>query len=199
MNLAAYNPYIGQHIKNNAGSSADHGFIAHYLLPAAAAIVAAADNVKAAVVLADGVTTTLTIVDITLQPPTPRVLSITGNAVTVVGNVVITGTDAAGNVLVDTIVANGAATVIGVKAFASITRVVLPARGAAADSISLGLSDRFGLPFLLPHDTVLKILNGGTATTVAAGSSFSATVLADNFIDPTAAINAVDIDVYLVV
>ena len=198
MGLAAYNPFIGQHIKDQAGGSVDHGFIAHYQIAAADAVAAGAANVAPATILANGLTTTLTTADIT-QPPTPRVLSITGNAATAVGNVVVTGTDANGDELIETIVSTGAATVLGTKAFASIVTIVLPARGAVADSISVGLSDRFGLPYMLPHNTVILILNNATVTTVAAGSSFSGTVLADNFIDPTAALNAAQVDVYLIV
>ena len=133
------------------------------------------------------------------QPPTPRVLSITGNAATVAGNIVINGTDASGAVIADTIASNGVATVLGTKAFATVTSIVLPVAVDPADEISVGLSDKFGIPYLLPYSTVLLILNNATATTVAATSGFSATVLADNFIDPTAALNAAQVDVYLIV
>lgn len=198
MNVAPYNPKFGQIIKTDAGGTADHGFVAHYILPAANAVAAGVATVKAATALAVGATTTLLVADVT-QPPGPRVLSITNNANTAVGNVVITGTDASGAVLTETIVApNPAATVEGTRAFATITSIVLPAQGAGGDTISIGTTDKFGLPYKLPHDTILKILNNNTATTVAA-SSFSATVLAANYLDPTAAINAAQIDVYLIV
>lgn len=196
--IGKYRPFMGQKLQNNANGSTGRGFVARYTISAADAVAAAVNNVAPVTVLADGLTTTLTITDIT-QPPTPRVLSITGNAATAVGDVLITGRDAGGSILVETIVSTGANTVIGTKAFASIATIVLPARGAAADSIAVGLVDRFGLEYKLPYDTVLKILNNGVATTVAAGSSFSATVLADNYIDPTAALNAQQVDVYFVV
>ena len=195
--MQPYKPNLGQKIKSDAGAT-DRKFVAYYSIAAADAVAAGVANVAPATVLADALTTTLTTVDIT-QPPTPRVLSITGNAATAVGDVVITGLDANGDALVETIVSTGAATVLGTRAFASITTIVLPARGAVADSISVGLTDKFGLPFKLPHDTVLKILNNDVETTVAAGSSFSATVLAANYIDPTAALAAVQVDVYLIV
>ena len=195
--MQPYKPTMGQLIQG-AGGSVDRGFIAHYTIAAADAVAPGAANVAAATVLADALTTTLTVADIT-QPPTPRVLTITGNAATAIGDVVITGTDFAGNPLVETIVSTGAATVTGTRAFASITTAVLPARGAPADSISIGLSGRFGIPFALPQDTVVKILNNNVVTTVAAGSAFSATTLAANYILPTAALNAAQVDVYFVV
>jgi hypothetical protein len=200
MSRAAYNPKFGQIIKTDAGGSVDWDFIAHYTITAAQAVAAGAATVKTAVTLADGVTTTVLAAALTAQPPTPRVLSITGNAATATGNVVITGTDFSGATLVETIISTGAATVLGVKAFATIANIVFPARGAGGDTISVGTSDKFGIPYLLPFaGAVILLVNNGTATTVAAGSSFSATVLADNFIDPTAALNAQQVDVYMIV
>lgn len=197
MARSPFNAFMGQTIKSNAGRT-DMGFVAHYTIEAADADAAGAANVAAATVLADGLTTTLTTAEIT-QPPTPRVLSITGNAATAIGDVVITGTDASGAALVETIVSTGAATVVGTRAFATIETIVLPQRGAPADSISVGLSGRFGIPFALAQDTVVKILNNNVVTTVAAGSSFSATVLAANYITPTAALAGNRVDVYLIV
>ncbi len=197
--IGAYNPFLGQRLRTDARNvTVDRSFIAHYVISAALAVAAAVNNVKTAVTLADGTTTTLTTADIT-QPATSRVLSITGNAVTAVGDVVITGTDISGAELVETIVSTGAATVIGTKAFASISTIVLPARGAAADTISIGLADKFGIPYKLAQNTVLLLLRDGTSTTVSAGSNFSGTVLADNYIDPTAAMNGTQIDLYFIV
>lgn len=198
MPLAPYNPFIGQIIKTNAeGLNIDRAFVAHYTIAAANATAPSATAIKTATTLADGLTTTLTAANIN-QPAVPRVPSITGNAATAVGNVVFTGFDAAGNPLTETIVSTGAATVNGTRAFASFTSIVLPARGAGGDTISIGLSGAFGLPYTLPHNTVIAILNNTTVTTVASGS-YSATVLAQNYITPTAALNGQQIDVYLLV
>lgn len=195
-----YNPAKGQRIKTDiTGDSLDRGFIARYTIAAADAVAPSTTYIKTAVTLADGSTTTVLAAALTHQPPTPRVLSITGNAASAVGNVVIAGKNAAGESITDTIISTGAATVAGTKAFASITSIVLPARGAPGDTIAIGLHGAFGIPYKLPHDTVIKILNNGAATTVAAGSAFSATVLCGNFIVPTAALNAAQIDVYLIV
>lgn len=199
MAKAAYNPRFGQVIKTDAGGSVDWDFIAHYTIEAADADAASAVYVLASTVLGAAPTTVLA-AGLAAQPPTPRVLTIKGNQAGVAGNVVINGLDAAGNVLQDTIAANGAAEVIGTKAFASITSIVLPALVGAGDEISIGISDKFGIPFRLPYaGAVLAIINNGTATTVAATSGFSATVLADNFIDPTAALAGNQVDVYMIV
>jgi len=196
--LAPYDPFIGQHIKTSIeGVTLDRGYIAHYVIPAASATAAGAANVLAATALttaAQDITTGIT------QPKTPRVLSITGSATTAVGAVVITGTDAAGAALSETLTSTGAATVVGTKAFATVTKITLPAlAGADGETISVGLAGAFGIPYKLSHDTVIKILNGGTATTVAS-SSFSATVLASNYIVPTSALDPTkQVDVYLIV
>jgi len=127
-------------------------------------------------------------------------LSITGSATTAVGAVVITGTDAAGEALSETLTSTGAATVVGTKAFATVTKITLPLLASPdGETISVGLAGAFGIPYKLSHDTVIKILNGGTATTVAS-SSFSATVLASNYIVPTSALDPTkQVDVYLIV
>ena len=190
---------MGQTIKTDAGTAVDHAFLAHYTIAAADADAAAAAYIEASTVLG-AAPTEIVVANIDAQPPTPRVLSITGNAATVAGNVVIDGTDAAGKVIQDTIASNGIATVDGVKAFATVTKITLPIAVDPADEISVGISDKFGIPYKLPNDgSVLVILNGGTATTCAATSSFSTTVLADNLIDPTAALSSAQIDVYMLV
>jgi len=195
--LAPYNPFIGQHLLTHVeGLTVDRAYIAHYVIPAASATAAGAANVLAATALttaAQDITTGIT------QPKTPRVLSITGSAATAVGNVVITGTDAAGAALSETIVSTGAATVVGTKAFATVTKITLPLLASPdGETISVGLAGAFGIPYKLPYDTILKISNGGTATTVAS-SSFSATVLSSNYIVPTAGLNGTQVDVYLIV
>lgn len=197
MSLAPYNPFIGQHLKTHAGeTTVDRAYIAHYVIPAASATAAGAANVLAATALttaAQDITTGIT------QPKTPRVLSITGSASTAVGNVIITGIDAAGTALSETITSTGAATVVGTKAFATVTKITLPALAEPdGETISVGLAEAFGLPYKLPYDTIIKIYRAGTATTVAS-SSFSATVLSSNYIVPTLALNATQVDVYLIV
>jgi len=196
--LAPYNPFIGQHLMTHVeGLTVDRAYIAHYIIPAAKATAAGVANVLAATALTTAAQDIITGIT---QPPTPRVLSITGSASTAVGNVVITGTDAAGEALSETLTSTGAATVVGTKAFATVTKITLPAlAGADGETISVGLAGAFGLPYKLPYDTILKIYNGGTATTVAS-SSFSPTVLASNYIVPTSALDPTkQVDVYLII
>jgi hypothetical protein len=195
--LSAYNPFIGQHLLTHVeGLTVDRAYIAHYIIPAAKATAAGAANVLAATALTTAAQDIITGIT---QPPTPRVLSITGSAATAVGNVVITGTDAAGAALSETIVSTGAATVVGTKAFATVTKITLPLLASTdGETISVGLAGAFGLPYKLPYDTIIKIYRAGTATTVAS-SSFSTTVLSSNYIVPTAGLNGTQVDVYLII
>lgn len=194
-----YNFKLGQEVQSDAkGVECGRKQIAHYHLEDTQTEVAAANSVKTAQALADGVTTTKLAAALDGQPLCARVLSITGNAATAVGNVVITGKDLAGETITETIISTGAATVIGTKAFAFVDSIVFPARGAAADTIAVGMADKFGLPYLLENNTVLQIFNNHTATTVAS-FSVSETVLCQNYLDPTAALGGSEIDVYLIV
>jgi len=188
---------MGQHLKTgNPNIFCDRAFVAHYQIAAADADAAAGAYIEAATVLGAAVTTVLA-KDLSAQPPTPRVLSITGDAAGSVGDVVINGTDANGAVLTETIVGTGANTVAGTRAFASVTSIVFPI-GDGVSTISVGITDDVGLPFCLPYNTVLLILNNATATTVATGS-YSATVISQNFVNPTAALAGAQIDIYFLV
>ena len=197
MRIGKYNPFKGQNLLNDIGTSTDRSFVAHFVLEDTEAVVGSNTAIKTAVTLADALTTTLTTADIN-QPTAARVLNITGNAATAIGDVVITGTDIADNVITETIVSTGAATVSGTKAFKTITTIVLPERGAPGDTIAIGTTNAFGLPYKLAFDTIIKVLNNGTATTVASGN-YDATDISENFITPTAAPVGNQIDVYLLV
>lgn len=56
-----------------------------------------------------------------------------------------TGTDAYGVTLIETVSLNGAATISGVKAFKTISRVAISA--ATTGNISAGSGDKFGVPY----------------------------------------------------
>lgn len=193
-----YNYKMGQLIANDAGIEIDHAFVAHYHIDAGANVAAATDGIIGYVALAELVTTTKLAAALDHEPECARVLNITGNGATAVGDVVITGKDLSGAVITETIVSTGAATVVGTKAFAFVDSIVFPVYGAPGDQIKVGTTDLFGIPFKLAYNTVLAIYNNHTATTVAA-SNFSETVLSQNYLDPTAALADNDVDVYLLV
>lgn len=70
--------------------------------------------------------------------------------------------------------------------------------GNPAGNVSIGTTDRLGLPHCLPHDTVLRILSAETLDTVVA-SEYNPTTLGSNWFDPNAALNGSQIDIYYLV
>jgi len=104
--------------------------------------VASATAVRAAIVLA---AVPLTVVTSITDPDVCRVLSITGNAAGMAGNVSVTVIDRTGVTRTDAIALNGTATVLGVVPAASVSTIVVPARTHAGDTVTVGYGDVFGL------------------------------------------------------
>lgn len=126
MGLAGYNPTMGQWIKTAGGvERVDRSFVAHYQVAAADAVAAGAATVLAAAPLT-GVVQIFDAGDVLAQPAAPRCLSITCDTAGCGGNVTITGLDSDGVAMGDTIALNGAATVSGDEAFASISGITFP-------------------------------------------------------------------------
>jgi hypothetical protein len=172
-------------IKNKYATFLGHGFAGKFGVWAqkwTQPDAPAAANVLAAVTLGDGVTTTKVVADFLVQPDFPRALSITGNQ-TQAKSVVITGTDIRGKVITDTIVLNNTDTVIGIKAFKTITSILFPSRTAGGDTVTVGFSDKLGLemiPFYAVaisahHNGVLE----GTLPTVTRHATDISQCLAD--------------------
>ncbi len=163
----------------------------------ASVLVASATAVHAAVTLADGATTLVTTAF--TQPDVPRNLTVKGNQGGISGSAVITGTNAAGEVISETFALSGTNEIVGVKAFASVTSVLLPARNAGGDSVSVGVGSKLGLAHKLPHNTVLFAALGdvreGTAPTVAT----SASTVEGNTVTLNSALNGTAVDIYYVV
>jgi hypothetical protein len=97
-------------------------FVAHYTFTPAAAsatgVRAAANQTAAVQNLTSGIT----------HPDVPRVVTVKGGVAGQTGNVVISGTNYAGDAITDTIALNGTSEVEGVKAFDTVTAVQLPAQ-----------------------------------------------------------------------
>lgn len=193
-----YNQKMGQTIQTNAdGVEADRGFLAHFQVSAAAAAAASATAVLAATALtaeAQAITTGIT------NPAVPRSLTVKGNAAGITGNVVITGTNYAGAVITETIALNGATAVEGAKAFKTVTKIDLPVEvNTGTDTVSVGTGTKLGLPWLLPHNTVLAAYldnaKEGTAPTV----TVSATAIESNTMKLNSALAGKVVDAYLIV
>jgi hypothetical protein len=82
------------------------------------------------------------------NPDVPRNISIT-NSANSTGDVVITGIDAKGNSVTDTIAIVTGGIAYGVVAFASVSKITIPATVANPDTITVGISDKLGLSNIL--------------------------------------------------
>lgn len=124
-------------------------------------LLGTADAVLTSTVLAETDPTVVT--EGITDPDVPRVLSITGNAGTVTGDVVISGLDALDNEITDTITTNGTNTVNGTKAFKTVTSITLPARGAESDEISVGTTSSLGINRVVSVGIPIYASVGGTS------------------------------------
>ena len=142
----------------------------------------ATDNVLAAVTLGNGVTTLKTAADFLVQPDFPRALSITGNQ-TQAKSVVITGLDIRGNIITDTIVLNDTSTVVGIKAFKSITSILFPSRTASGDTVTVGFSDKLGLEIIPSYAVAISAHHNGTLEGTLPTITRHATDISQNLVD----------------
>lgn len=135
-------------------------------------------------------------------PPCPRNITATsgGTAGDIKAvQVTVTGTNANGETISETLpifTENSATTVVGNKAFATVTAATIPAHDGTGATTALGFGDKLGLPHLLPANTVLLATLGGTkegtAPTVVADSD----ELEKNTIDLNSALNGTAVTAY---
>lgn len=125
--IGAYNPFLGQILKTNArGVNVDRSFLAHYILPASAAIAADDDYIVTATPTTN-VIQNLDTDDFAHDLATPKVLSVKSVTVGQTGDVAITGTDQDGKTLTETIAINDSGSQSATKVFATVTGIELPA------------------------------------------------------------------------
>jgi hypothetical protein len=112
------------------------------------------------------------------NPPCARNISIVGGHADQTGiDVVITGTNVWGDVITESITMNGTGTVLGAKAFKTVTSIGCPIRASTnTPTVAIGFDDKFGLPFLCNHiDQIVQAsLNyavEATRATLAASST----------------------------
>jgi len=118
-----YNHKLEQEIQTDVtGVTADRAFVAHvnWADPAAAT----SDAIKTITLGAAAQTITTGITN----PDYPRALAVDGNVADIAGNVVIAGTNYAGEAITDTIALDGTTSKPGTKAFKTVTSITVPAQ-----------------------------------------------------------------------
>jgi hypothetical protein len=130
--------------------------------------------------------TTQSIVDNFTNPDVPRNVTIKGvmAGATLTGNVKIYGLNADGANITETIALNASTEVVGALAFKTVTRVDLPVRITANDTVSIGFGKKIGFPEVVVGDCVLftslnKVFET-TRPTVATGTDVHNCTIAPN-------------------
>ena len=131
------------------------------------------------------------------NPVTPRVLTLTSGGTA--GDIkavqaVINGTNMADEVISETMpvfTVDTATTVTGLKAFKTVTSIVVPAMDGAAAEVAVGTGPALGVPYKMAYATdVLKCYFAGAVEALAA-QTVSATVLESNTVTTTTALDGV--------
>lgn len=204
MPLPGYNPDMGQTMKTDVEKkNVDRAFVAHFQVAADDAVAADNDAIIAAFATSASAATVKT--NGFTNPAVPRNVSATagGTAGDIKAvQVVIEGTNYEGDSITETLPAftvDTAGTVVGSKAFKTITKVTVPAMDGNGANVAIGFGDKLGLPYKLAHNTVhLTFLDNtleGTAPTVTTDTD----EIEKNTIDLNSALNGKVVDAYLYV
>lgn len=177
--------------------------VAHVSYTAAQAAAASTTGVHAAVTDTGSqqvVTTGIT------NPPCPRNVTATagGTATDIKAiQVIIAGTNELDEAITETLPAftvDTAGTVLGSKAFKTVTSITIPAHDGTGATTAIGFGDKLGLPYYLPDgNTVLQTALGGTKEGTAPTVVADADEIEKNTCDLNSALNGTVVDVWLLV
>jgi len=158
----------------------------------------ATDAILGDTAMDDADTTVIGAADLAGQPDMPRNLTVKGNDANVSGDVVIEGTDAEGVFLTETIALNAANTVVGAKAFATVTSVTLPKYDTAdTERVRIGTGAKLGLPVRLSRNTVIAAFLDDAREANAPTVAVSADTIAANTVTLNSALDGADVIVDL--
>lgn len=101
------------------------------------------DDVHAAITLPDTGTEEVT-TGIT-DPDVPRSINVQGNQVGITGDLVIDGTNYNDEAISETFALSGTDEIVGDKAFKTVTKITVPVKNGAGDTVAVGLGNKLGL------------------------------------------------------
>jgi len=196
--LAPFNINMGQSLSTDAGEViVDEAFLAHFQVSATNAVAGGDTTILIATLLsatAQAITVGIN------NPAVPRNIEVVGNASGIVGNVVITGTNYADQIITETIVLNGTTVVEGTKAFKTVTEIDLPIMtNVSGDTTSVGFGEKLGIPYKLSHNTILNTYLDNVKEAIAPIVTTDAVALENNTIKINSILNGKIVDVYLIV
>jgi hypothetical protein len=184
-------------VKHNFGKKIDSLSVNDYDLLQIARVtidnpaLAAAAALKASTVCGIAATTLIP----TAQPDVARNVTLTSGGTA--GDIkavqaVVHGTNINDEVISETMpvfTENNATTVVGLKAFKTVTSVVVPAMDGVAAEVAINTGAKLGIPYKMSYATdVLKCYFAGSVETLAA-QTVSATVLESNTVTTTTALD----------
>jgi len=203
MGLFPFNPNAGQTMQTDvAGVTLDQAFVAHFQIAATKATVASTTGIHAAVTDNGAqrvITTAIT------QPSVPRNITATsgGTATDIKAiQVIIAGTNYKDEAITETLpvfTENTATTVVGAKAFKTVTSITIPAHDGVGATTAIGFGEVLGLPDKLAHNTVLKAYADNALEGTAPTVTVSTTAIESNTFDLNTALNSKVVDLYYLV
>ena len=203
----------GQTIQTSVpGVVADIGYIANLAWTAVQTVAADTDGIFDGIAAADAtaepagttVTATPASEEFIAQPPCARNLTVTVAATTAgdvkAAAIVVTGKNLAGETITEsfTPTADTPATLVGAKAFASVTSVAVPAQDGDSVTVDVGFGQLIGLPYKLDKKRVILTLNDGVVDT-APTLTISASALESNTVDFNGSLDGSVMDMSIIV
>lgn len=193
----------GQLIRTDAKETCYRKFIAHLQISAANAVVSAPAAVITAFATSGTVVTT--VATGFTQPGCSKNLTLTAggtNTDVKAVQVIINGTnynDEVINEVMPAFTVDTLGIVTGLKAFKTVTSVVVPAMDGNGVTISVGVGEVLGLPYLLPRNTIRDVFLNNVKEATAATVTTSATVLCSNTVKLNSTLNGTAVDIYVMV
>ena len=178
------------------------GFIAHFQVDATKATVASTNAILAAVVSAASPSVVITGIT---NPSVPRNITATvgGTATDIKAvQVIIEGTNYNNEVITETLpvfTVDTVGTVIGKKAFKTVTKITIPAHDGTGATTAIGFGEKLGLPYKLSHNTILATYLDNVKEDTVSTITTSSTALESNTIDLNSTLNGKIVDAYLIV
>lgn len=139
------------------------------------------------------------------NPPYPRNITATsGGTAGDIGaiQVTVTGTNIKDETISETLpvfTADNATTVVGNKAFKTVTQVVIPAHDGTGATTAIGFGDKIGLPVALDGNRVIGANHGGTRETTAPTVGFDSDEVEKNTVDLNTALDGTAVEIFLMV
>lgn len=183
------------------GVSASVGVLAVVSWSAAQAAAASTTAVHAAVTDTGSDQTITTAIT---NPPAPR--NVTATAGGTAGDVkavqvIVAGTNYLDEAITETLPAftvNTTGSVVGNKAFKTVTSITMPAHDGTGATTAVGFGDKLGLPYKLATNTVLLATLADVREATAATVAVSATAIESNTVDLNSALNGTAVSAHLI-